>query len=114
MAAMEGPHPVVTMKQIRDSGLQPWKLNNTALKWFRDQNEMPRGTPTVEELDLTSEQEIMIQTLVEPGGQDYSFTEPTQPWSWRKLLNGLNDENLRKTVGDAGVQRFCIAPLPGT
>ena len=102
------------MEQIRDSGRQPWKLNNTALKWFRDQNEMPRGTPTVEELDLTSEQEIMIQTLVEPGGQDYSFTEPLQAWSWLKMLNGFNEENLIKAVGGTGVRRFYIAPLQGS
>ena len=76
---------VVTMEQIRASGTQAWKLNNTALKWLRDQNE-GEGNPTVQELDLTSQGEIMIQTLVEPGGQDYSFTDPPQPWSWRKPL----------------------------
>ena len=67
---------VVTMEQIRASGTQPWKLNNTALKWLRDTHENPPGIPTVPELDLTSQEEIMIQTLVEPGGQDYSFTAP--------------------------------------
>ena len=105
---------VVTMEQIRASGTQPWKLNNTALKWLRDTHENPPGIPTVPELDLTSQEEIMIQTLVEPGGQDYSFTAPLQPWSWQKMLNGFNEENLRKAVGDAGVGRFCIAPIPGS
>ena len=101
------------MEQIRDSGEQPWKLNNTALKWLRDQNER-EGNPTVQELDLTSQGEIMIQTLVEPGGQDYSFTEPLQAWSWLKMLNGFNEENLIKAVGGTGVRRFYIAPLQGS
>ena len=102
------------MEQIRDSGEQPWKLNNTALKWLRDTHENPPGIPTVPELDLTSQEEIMIQTLVEPGGQDYSFTEPLQAWSWRKMLNGFNEENLIKAVGGTGVRRFYIAPLQGS
>ena len=57
---------VVTMEQIRASGTQTWTLNNTALKWLRDTHENPPGTPVVQELDLTSEQETMIQTLVAP------------------------------------------------
>ena len=104
---------IVSMEEIRASGHQPWKLNNTALKYLRDAHEMPRGTPTLEGLDLTSD-EVMIKTLVELGGQAYSFRAPLQPWSWRKMLNGMNDENLRKAVGDSGVERVFIAPLPGS
>ena len=43
---------IVSMEDIRTSGDQPWKLNNTALKYLRDAHEMPRGTPTLRGLDL--------------------------------------------------------------
>ena len=97
---------IVSMEEIRASGHQPWKLNNTALKYLRDAHEMPRGTPTLEGL------EVMIKTLVELGGQAYSFSDPLQRWSWRKMLNGMSEANLRKAVGDSGVERVFIAPSP--
>ena len=39
------------MMDIRYSGIQPWELNNNALKSFRDMNEID-GMPVIEAMDL--------------------------------------------------------------
>ena len=52
---------------------QPWSLNNTALKYIRDSHEEPRGTPTVEFVDLFDKDPYRIHTLRRGTGEDYSF-----------------------------------------
>ena len=82
-------------------GDQPWKLNNDALKFIRDTNEDPRGTPEVVCVDLFDEpREIM--TLVRDTGMDYKFQEPLQPWSWRKMLKAMKPELRDQIFGRFG------------
>ena len=66
---------------------QPWKLNNTALKWFRDNNEHPPGVPTRWVVDLTDTDPCDIGVLQRTKGAGYSFkVGERQPWSWRQML----------------------------
>ena len=47
---------------------QPFKLNNVALKWIRDQNEKPRGFPTTSCVDLTETDPIQNGVIVKREG----------------------------------------------
>ena len=51
---------------------QPWKLNNTALKWFRDNNEHPPGVPTRWVVDLTHDDPCAIGVIQRTKGMVYS------------------------------------------
>ena len=101
---------VVTVEEIRGSGKQPWALNDTALKSIRDTHEKPRGFPMVDKVDLTQMYTYEVLTLNRIKNENYEMVEPWQPWSWRKMLNGLADELLANIVGD-GIKSFWCAPI---
>ena len=94
-------------------GAQPWKLNNTALKFFRDSNEHPPGFPTIPFLDLF-EDDLQIDTLARDNGMDYAFGAPKQPWSWRKMLNAMKPDLRDRICGQVGVVGMWLVPLPGS
>ena len=104
---------VVTTKDIRDSGSQPWHLNNTALKSIRDSNEYPRGFPSVEKVDLFETDPFYILTLKKLPKTEYEMMLPWQPWSWRKFLNAFTDDTLEDIVG-GGVTEFVCMPIPNS
>ena len=89
---------------------QPFKLNNTALKWIRDTHEDPPGCPTQECVDLTALDPLQIGVLERDQGMSYSFQgDATQPWSWRQMLNGLRADILETIVGNGVVRITCEA-----
>ena len=105
------PH-VFTVEKIRASKVtQKWKLNNDALKSIRDTHEDPRGTPTLDTVDLTHTDPYMVKTVVRGVGMEYTLSDPVQPWSWLAFLNALSDDTLKRVVGD-GVTGFVCMPLP--
>ena len=97
---------------------QPFRLNNTALKWIRDTHENPRGHPTVEEVDLTDSDPLQIGVLVKTQGMDYGFAPggATQPWSWREMLAAMPQNARARILGDParGVVRITCAPVQGS
>ena len=65
---------VVTRSEIYDMQCtQPWKLNNTALKWFRDNNEHPPGVPRRWVVDLTHDDPCAIGVIQRTKGMVYSL-----------------------------------------
>ena len=100
--------------EIRASPKQPWALNNTALKSIRDGNENPPGVPTTDDgVDLFAEDPYPIKTLQRGKGMGYELGEPTQPWSWRGMLNGMHEETLDRIVGN-GIIGICCKPIEGS
>ena len=97
---------------------QPFRLNNTALKWIRDSHENPPGHPTVEEVDLTDSDPLQIGVLVKTQGMDYEFAPggATQPWSWREMLAAMPQNARARILGDpaGGVVRITCAPVQGS
>ena len=115
-------HAVVTFEAIRaepkDLANQTWDDNNTALRHHRDSNEIPRGSPSVPYVDLFPENSIEIPLLVKglPGWSTlkYGWSPMTRPWSWRKMLNGMNDATLRQILGPDGITNIVVMPVMGS
>ena len=110
----------VGMDEIRAAGRQPSHLNSTALKTFRDSSESPPGWPQNQEgviiYDLhqgIDKDPLMIKTLQRSTGVAYSLGDPEQPWSWRKFLNQMQDETLKRVVG-TGIVSVSCAPITGS
>ena len=87
-------------------------MNNTALKSIRTCNEQPPGFPVGEGLvDLTNFDTYEVYTLERSVGMEYELKEPTQPWSWRRMLAGCNHDTLERIVGP-GVHRVLCMAIP--
>ena len=58
----------------------------------------------------------MIQTLRRGTGEDYSFVEPYQPWSWRCMVKDMTTELQNKLCGDGegGIMGIWLVALPGS
>ena len=41
---------------------------------------------------------------------DYTLAPPMQPWSWRRMLNGLKDATINRVV-EKGITRIYLAPI---
>ena len=108
--------PFVTKAEIRKAGRQRFSLNNTALIVFRDTNENPQGFPITNEISLDMDESkgtVQILQNKRDVGVAYELVEPKIPWSWRKFLNGLDEETLEKAVGE-GIICFAIMPIWGS
>ena len=99
---------IVTQQEIRRWGEQAWELNSTALKSIRDTHEFPAGTPYTRRVDLFDKDPFYIFTLKRSSGTAYELIEPKQPWSWRKFLNALSDEQLQDVVGEGVADIVCM------
>ena len=104
---------VVLMEDVRASGEQAWALSNTALKSIRDTHENPPGFPITDAVDLFEHDPFPIKTLHRTTGMRYELTEPEQPWSWRRMLNGMRLETLARVVGP-GIIGICCKPIHGS
>ena len=119
-ASSGGPAPKVAASRedlARVIIVQPWRLNNTALKWIRDTHENPRGCPTIDFVDLTLKDPLQIGVLENQGGMDYWFKKnETQPWSWQQMLGAMQPDVKEKVLGEAGqgVARISCAPIHGS
>ena len=81
---------------------QSFQLNNTALKFIRDTNEL-NGNPTTESVELTTFDPFDVDVLVRNRGTAYTFApNETQPWSWRQMLASFKDETRRQILGHDG------------
>ena len=79
---------------------QPFKMNNTALKWIRDSHEQPPGFPTAWMVDLTDTDPLDIGVLDRNTGMAYSFKDgETQPWSWRQMLAAFKPDVKDRVLG---------------
>jgi hypothetical protein len=115
VASRESAQPV-TVEDIRNIGpgdLQPWPLNNTALKSIRDSSEDPPGTPINTGVELINSVVHEVLTLHRGKGMAYELREPKQPWSWRAMLNTLSDALLQRIVGP-GINGFGLYPIPNS
>jgi hypothetical protein len=98
--------------QLREV-VQDWRLNNAALKWIRDTNEDPRGHPTVDSVDLSEADVVMIGVLVRAKGMDYFFAHgESQPWSWRQMIASLSQKETQELFGTDGQELTRIACAP--
>ena len=100
----------LTVAEIKQAGKQDWVLNNAALKSIRDSHEMPIGSPWAEGIDLWPYDEYNIHTLVKGEEEAYELVDPELPWSWKKMLNAMEDRTLRHIVG-VGVVGIVCMPL---
>ena len=116
-----GPEPAVAASPEDLARLhvsQPFRLNNVALKWIRDSNENPPGTPTTDCVDLTLTDPLQIGEIEKNSGMDYNFKAgETKPWSWRQMLAALNPAAKDLVLGSnpaLGVVRITCAPVLGS
>ena len=101
---------------------QPRNRNNTALQWFRDLNEMPRGQPmgfaAMIGLDLSQNDPMEIGVVQRTIGEDHEWVEgERQQWSWRQMLKRFTEQQREQIMGrgdGSGVSRIWIQPLAGT
>ena len=56
---------------------------------------------------------FLIKTLVRSKGMDYVLDPTLQPWSWRRMLNGLQSPILERVVGP-GITGFSCKPIEGS
>ena len=99
---------------------QPWKLNLTALKWIRDQNENPLGHVKLGQIDLTHNDPIYVGVIDEVVGTECTWQGDLhggdgakQPWSWRQFLRALPDWVARQVFRNkAGVAAFTCNASP--
>ena len=99
---------------------QSWKLNNEALKFFRDfHGENPRGYPCGP-IELTSKfiHQIGVMTKTRDGtdqSMDYGWQPVgTTPWSWLQMLRQLPPEKLAQIVGANHICRITLEPVPNS
>ena len=107
---------VVSVADLRACPKQAWKLNSTALKSIRESGEDPPGHPVMQPgygLELFDLDPFPIATLKRTTGMHYELTEPQQPWSWRGMLNGMNDATLERVVGP-GITGICCMAMHGS
>ena len=101
---------------------QTRNMNNTALKWLRDSNEMPRGQPmgfaAMFGHDLSQNDPIEIGVLRLTKGHDYEWVKgQRQQWPWRQMLKCFTEQQREQIMGrgdGSGVSRLWIQPLQGT
>ena len=103
---------VIHKKDIRASRTQPCALNPTALKSIRDFNENPPGWPKVNRVDLFEPLIYEIKTLHRTRGMAYELRDPMQPWSWRRMLNAMDEPTLERVVG-VGIVGIRCQPIYG-
>ena len=112
---------VATNDEIRNTPItQAWKLNNCALKWFRDfKGENPRGYP-VGPVELTGSFVWQIGVIVKKHdgadqGMDYTWTPgATTPWSWMQMLMQLPQNRFDEIVGPHHICRITLEHVPGS
>ena len=96
---------------------QPFQLNNTALKFIRDTNEL-NGTPTTESVELTMFDPYDVGVLVRDKGMEYTFVpNETQPRSRRQTLASFKEEHRRQILGhddDDGVVSIACCAMVGS
>ena len=92
------PRTPVTIEDVRKAHKHAFYLNNNALKSIRDTHENPRGVPTVTHVDLFDQDPYLIKQVVRGKGANYTLEEPRTPWSWRAMLNGMDEETLARVV----------------
>ena len=58
----------------------------------------------------------MIKTLRRTTGEDYSFEDPDQPWSWRCMVKDMTTELQNQLCGDGGggIMGIWLVALPGS
>ena len=97
---------------------QPWKLNNAALKYFRDTNENPPGYPTRTSVQLTDTDPHPVGVLQRTTGEEYWFRpDETTPWSLRQMLAALTDDGKERVLGPKprlGVASIVCKPVEGS
>ena len=99
---------LVTKDEIRVSGTQPWQLDNTALKGIRFQGESPPGTQSDRSgVDLTHSDPYYVLTIKRDRGPAFEMVEPRLEWSWKKMLNRLDDATLERVIGPGVTSIFC-------
>jgi hypothetical protein len=107
----------LTVASLQAKGRQTHQkvsMNNTALKWIRDTNELPRGVPQIEYFDLTPHREIQIGKLIRSKGMNYEFdNDDKQPWSWLTMLQNFNADLQNRIVGKGLVSLRC-QPITGS
>jgi hypothetical protein len=79
---------------------QNYALNNTALKWLRDTNEVD-GNPVHPVVQLKHMDPLDIGVLQREKGMAYAFLpDQLQPWSWREMLASFKEDVRRQILGD--------------
>ena len=107
------PGGIVLESDIAKLETQPWQMNSVALKFLRDENENPRGTPLKPFIDLfLDDREIL--TLKRDTGEDYWFELPLVAWSWKKMIRTMKPEYRDRLCGQAGIVGVWLASLPNS
>jgi hypothetical protein len=88
------------------------------MKWFRDGNENPCGSPTVGEegVDITDTDPVDIRRVKDIKGSNYEFDmtdSGLKHWSWRQMIKAFPVETQRTIIG-GGLCSIRIAPLQGS
>ena len=86
----------ITIADIRGCGAKhSSKENNSALKSIRDTCEDPPGEPCCWGVDLRGHEVFPVYTVQHHDKSElYDLVEPTNPWSWRAMLNIMEDATL--------------------
>ena len=113
---------VATNAQVRNTVVtQAWKLNNSALKFFRDT--VGETSPGFESgpVELTGSFVHQIGVLVKQHdgtdqSMDYWWTPggATTPWSWMQMLMQLPQNRFDEIVGPHHICRITLEHVPGS
>ena len=110
--------PLATFDSISQVPVtQHFQLNNTALKWFRDLHERPKGFPSCDEVCLTNTDPAMIGVLVRDKGTAYHFSGAMQPWSWRQMFASFREDVRRQILGHSeqhGLEQISCSVMRGS
>ena len=105
--AAVGAKVVLTREQVKSRRpfvTAGWNDHNTALKYFRDNNEMPPGVPTVDGIDLTETAGVDVLNIrkQEGWGEWYEFHQADGyfQWDWRDMLASFDDQTLDRILFD--------------
>ena len=110
------PHyDLVTFEDIRKAELSPWQRNNNALKYLRTlcESEPGKCIRPVYELYHTEKLSIRAPAYTHHTGPAYSSDGAEEIWSWREMLNCMDDATLEDLVGE-GIVNMWFGVLPNS
>ena len=108
-------YDLVTQADIRRAPRSPMARNNNALKYIRGLCEETAGDTSIEAHFLYEflSMEIRAPVYRRHKGPWYDSTGTIETWSWREMLNCMDDATLDDLVGD-GIVNIWLGVLPNS
>ena len=105
---------LATLDEIRAKpNDQKWIVNNSAIKWIRNDYEKPPGVPICGMVDITEDPiKIGVVSREKGKGPAFTFVEgQAQEFSWRKMLRSFDESTQAELIG-GGITDIVLMPFP--